>query len=837
MNTDLKALTPVNQTRYSQAAMRLPTRYDQSELEASWQKRWEDGAIYRYDPNDRFKPTYSIDTPPPYPSGEFHMGNALNWCYFDFVARYKRMRGFNVHFPQGWDCHGLPTEVRAEREFNIKKRDVSVEKFREICVKLTTEYIEKMKAAMQAMGYSVDWNLEYRTMDPEYYKLTQLSFLQLLRSGFLYRGEHPVNWCPRCETAIAEAEVDYVASEGTLVDIRFRTDRGDLAVATTRAELIPACVALAVNPTDARYKEFVGCEAAVPVVDRKVPILEDELVDAEFGSGVVMICTFGDKTDVKWQHKYGLPVVKALDVQGRLTREAGKYAGLSVTQARAAIISDLRKISKVGGSKPLSREIGTCWRCHTPVEILSAPQWFMKTREMTDQIVEWTNRVTWVPDFSKNRMIDWAKSLDWDWVISRQRSFGTPIPVWYCLKCGEMLPANEEWLPVDPRSEQPRAATCVKCGSREFTGDADVMDTWMDSSITCAVHAGWPDRPAEFERLFPADLQPNGLDIIRTWDYYLMARHLALFGKAPYKTVLVNGMVRGADGRMMHKSYGNYVEVTEAVNKYGADSVRQWSAAGGTTGYDIPYRWADVEYGRKFLTKLWNAARLVLSWLQDYDLELPTPRLELLDRWMLSKLNNLVKKVTDAFEGYQFSVATDTTRNFTWHDLCDQYLEAVKYRLYAKSGDAGGKRAAQYTLFHTLDTVLKLLAPICPHITDALYQELWRNRLKVRSVHLAAWPHAAEQLIDEESERQGSVLVRVLSEIRRTKSEKRLSMKAPIKRLTIRAEEEVANVLRSHREAILQIGVVQEIVIVPIERRADRRLVAKGESFLLQAEF
>ena len=838
MNTDPKSLTPAKQTRYSQAPMRLPPRYAQSELEASWQKRWEDGAIYRYDPNDRFKPTYSIDTPPPYPSGEFHMGNALNWCYFDFVARYKRMRGFNVHFPQGWDCHGLPTEVRAERTFNIKKRDVSVEKFREICVKLTTEYIEKMKSAMQEMGYSIDWNLEYRTMDPEYYKLTQLSFLQLLRSGFLYRGEHPVNWCPRCETAIAEAEVEYVPSEGALVEIRFRTDRGDLTVATSRAELIPACVALAVNPSDARYREFVGCEASVPVVGRKVPVLEDELVDAEFGSGVVMICTFGDKTDVKWQHKYGLPVVKALDVQGRLTGEAGKYAGLSVTEARAAIISDLRKMSHVGGSKPLSREIGTCWRCHTLVEILSAPQWFMKTREMTDQIVEWTNRVTWVPDFSKNRMIDWAKSLDWDWVVSRQRSFGTPIPVWYCLKCGEMLPANEEWLPVDPRSEQPRAATCMKCGSRKFTGDADVMDTWMDSSITCAVHAGWPDRPAEFERLFPADLQPNGLDIIRTWDYYLMARHLALFRKAPYKTVLVNGMVRGADGRMMHKSYGNYVEVTEAVNKYGADSVRQWSAAGGTTGYDIPYRWADVEYGRKFLTKLWNAARLVLSSLQDYDPELQTPRLELLDRWMLGKLNNLIKTVTDAFEGYQFSVATDMTRNFTWHDLCDQYLEAVKYRLYAKSGDAAAsKRAAQYTLFHTLDTVLKLLAPICPHITEALYHELWRNHPKARSVHLAAWPQAAEELIDEESERQGSILVRVLSEIRRTKSEKRLSMKAPIKRLRIQAEEEVANVLRSHREAILQIGVVQEIEIVPTERRTDRPPVAEGDGFRLLAEF
>lgn len=838
MKTDEKEPVLGIERKAGQNEMQLPPRYEQSALEASWQKNWEQTRIYRYDPSDRSRPTYSIDTPPPYPSGEFHMGNALNWCYFDFVARYKRMRGYNVHFPQGWDCHGLPTEVRAERTFNVKKRDVSVEKFREICVKLTTEYIEKMKTAMQSMGYSIDWNLEYRTMDPEYYKLTQLSFLQLLKRELLYRGEHPVNWCPRCETAIAEAEVEYVQSEGSLIDIHFSTSKGDLIVATSRPEFIPACVALAVNPTDSRYADYVGSEAIVPLVERRIPILKDELVDAGFGSGVVMICTFGDKTDVRWQHKYGLPVVKLLDAQGRLTQEAGKYAGFTIKEARKAIVDDLRNVSKIGESKPISREIGTCWRCHTPVEILSAPQWFMKTKDMTDQIVEWTNRVTWVPDFSKNRMIEWARSLDWDWVISRQRLFGTPIPVWYCRKCGEMFPAKDEWLPVDPRSQHPTAGSCSSCGSREFVGDRDVMDTWMDSSITCAVHAGWPDRLEEFQRLFPADLQPNGLDIIRTWDYYLMARHLALFGKAPYKTVLVNGMVRGADGRMMHKSYGNYVEVTEAITKYGADSVRQWAAAGGSTGYDIPYRWADVEYGRKFLTKLWNAARLVLSSLQDYDPAGPAPKLDLLDRWLLSKLQNLVKTSTEAFESFQFSVATESTRNFTWHDLCDQYLEAVKYRLYAdQAQDDESRIAAQFTLFHTLDVVLRILAPICPHIADALYRELWSGRAKAKSIHSDAWPAPSEELIDEESERKGSIVVRVLSEIRRIKSEKRLSMKAPIRKLRIESEEEAANVLHDHVDAIRQIAVVEQVEIVAIKRGTGEVSLQRDSEFQLSAEF
>jgi len=688
------------------------------------------------------------------------------------------------------------------------------------------------------MGYSIDWDLEYRTMDPAYYKLTQLSFLQLLKREFLYKGEHPVNWCPRCETAIAEAEVEYVQSEGTLIDIHFSTEKGDLIVATSRPEFVPACVALAVNPTDTRYADYVRNEAIVPFVDRRVPILKDDLVDASFGSGVVMICTFGDKTDVLWQHKYELPVVKLLDAQGRLTHEAGEYAGLTIQQARKAIVDDLRSASKVGGSRAISREIGTCWRCHTPVEILSAPQWFMKTKQMTDQIIEWTNRVTWVPDFSKNRMIEWARSLDWDWVISRQRLFGTPIPVWYCRKCGQMFPSKDDWLPVDPRSQHPPTGSCPSCGSSDFVGDQDVMDTWMDSSITCAVHAGWPDRPEQFQRLFPADLQPNGLDIIRTWDYYLMARHLALFGKAPYKTVLVNGMVRGADGRMMHKSYGNYVEVTEAITKYGADSVRQWAAAGGSTGYDIPYRWADVEYGRKFLTKLWNAARLALSSLQDYDPALPTPKLDLLDRWLLSKLNNLVKTSTNAFEDFQFNVATEATRNFTWHDLCDQYIEAVKYRLYSDHPqDDESRRSAQFTLFHTLDVVLRLLAPICPHITDALYRELWSSRPKSESIHSDAWPVPDEALIDQESEKKGGIVVRVISEIRRVKSEKRLSMKAPIKRLKVELGEEAASVLRDHADAIRQVAVVEQIEIVPVKRGASGVSLQKDMDFQLWAEF
>lgn len=798
------------------AELTIPTRYDFKRYEEEWRDLWDRWKVNSFDRMDRVKPTFSIDTPPPYPSGEFHMGNALNWCYIDFVARYKRMRGFNVHFPQGWDCHGLPTEVRAEAVYKVRKRDLPVEKFKELCVKLTEEYIGNMKASMKRIGYSIDWSLEYRTMDPQYYRLTQLSFILLYKMGKLYRGEHPVNWCPRCETAIAEAEVEYRTKEGTLNYILFKTVDGDkLPIATTRPELLPACVAVAVHPEDHRYRSLPGGMVEVPLYGRRVPVIADPEVDPGFGTGVVMVCTFGDKTDAKWQKRYNLPVINVIGEDGRMTGNAGKYEGLTVEEARESIVKDLEEKGLIKGREKILQNIGTCWRCHTPIEILARMQWFMKTLEMTGEVLEWAEKVEWIPDHAKRRLIDWATSLDWDWVISRQRIFATPIPVWYCKGCGEVIVAEESWLPVDPRFEEPRIERCPRCGSKEFEGERDVMDTWMDSSITCAVHAGWPDDPESFRRLFPADLQPNGLDIIRTWDYYLMVKHLALFGRAPYKTVLVNGMVRGADGRMMHKSYGNYVEAGEVLDRYGADALRQWAAAGGATGNDIPFKWSDLEYGRKFLTKLWNASRFILSNLRDYDGGSGEP--EVVDKWMLSKLERLIRQVTEAYETYQFNVALESLRGFTWHILCDQYLEAVKHRLYWEC-PAGSRRAAQYTLKRTLETILKMLAPICPYVTETIYQMLKAEKDPV-SIHLADWPASREELIDEEVEAEGDILIEAISTLRRGKAEERIPLKEQIPLAVVRSPEASRRkVLMKHRDYIAKVCRIGELRIEDGER-------------------
>jgi valyl-tRNA synthetase len=770
--------------------MGLPKEFDIFAIEERWQKRWEEMGIFRFDRKDRKRPVFSIDTPPPYPSGDFHMGNVLNWTYFDMVARYKRMRGFNVLFPQGWDCHGLPTEVETEEFYKIKKTDVPPGKFRKLCEGFVNKYIGVMKKAIIHMGCSPDWTTEYKTMNPDYWRRTQLSFILLFKKDFIYQGTHPINWCPRCETAIADAEVDYETREGTLHYIKFRLNGEEyLTVATTRPELLPACVTVAANPKDERYKKYIGKQIHVPITERKVKIIAEDMVDPTFGTGVVMICTYGDKADVQSVTKHHLPVIMCITETGKMNENTGKYAGLPVAEAKKAVAKDLEKQGLLEKTEKLQQEVGVCWRCGTPIEILERKQWFMKTRQLTDQVEKHAREVKWYPGYMKARLIDWAKSLDWDWVISRQRVFATPIPIWYCAKCNEIVLAEPGWIPIDPKLERPKIDKCPKCGNTEFVPEKDVLDTWMDSSISSAVHAGWPDNK-DWKRLFPADMHPSGTDIIRTWAYYLMVRNLALFNEKPYKSCLINGMVLGNDGTKMSKSKGNYTAAPSILDKYGADAARQWAAAGGATGSDIPFRQPDVEYGWRFLRKLWNAARFTSLLLEDYK-SVKKPKLELLDRWLLSKLEKLVKKVTEAFENCQFNIAAEEIRNFTWHEFCDQYIEATKDRLYKRKyyGEKS-REAAQYTLYSTLYTILQLLAPIMPHITEEIYQTMYADAVKHKSIHTTPWPAFDKKQMDEEAEKYGELVIALISQIRREKSENKMSLNTPIKTLKIYTETE-----------------------------------------------
>jgi len=710
---------------------------------------------------DSTKPQFIIDTPPPYPTGNFHIGNALNWCYIDFVARYKRMRGFNVMFPEGWDCHGLPTEVKVEEKHGITKSQVSREEFRRMCVELTETNIGRMRKSLRRLGFSIDWSSEYITMEPAYFGKTQRSFVQMYKSGMIYQQNHPVNWCPRCETAIAFAEVEYDSRSTLLNYLNF----DKLKIATTRPELLAACVAVAVNPDDERYQEFVNTDVKVPVFGHNVKVISDKNVDPTFGTGVVMICTFGDKQDVRWWVEHKLALRKAIDKTGKMTELAGKFAGMSTAQCKKAIIEDMLNEGILYKQEELPQNVGLCWRCKTPIEILSERQWFVKI--IHDDILNTANEITWVPDYMKVRLENWTGTMEWDWCISRQRIFATPIPAWYCSGCGKTKVAKEEWLPLDPTRTQPPEA--CECGANEFKGEADVLDTWMDSSISALHVSGWlSDHPL----LLPAQLRPQGYDIIRTWSFYTILRAKALLDKRPWDTILLNGMVLGEDGHKMSKSRNNFVIPEEVIKKYGADAFRQWAAIGGTTGSDIIFSWKDVVAGSRFLQKLWSIVRFSLPHISDEHANL-TP----IDLWLLSKLNRLVKETTEKMDAYQFDETFKAIRGFTWDVLADNYIELAKSRLY---GEGEGKQAAQYTLYVSIETISRLLAPFLPYFSEEIY-----SHIKKESVHLSPWPQVDESLIDSGAEARGEFIKEMTSAIRRYKAEHGMPLNAPLKGIEI----------------------------------------------------
>lgn len=749
--------------------------YNHVEIEKKWQEFWEKHELYKFDESST-KKAYIIDTPPPYPTGELHLGHVLNWVYMDVIARYKRMKGYNVLFPQGWDCHGLPTEVKVEETYNIKKGDIPRDKFRKLCVQLTERNIKRMKKQIKSLGCSIDWSREYITMKDEYVRKSQYAFLKMYESGLIYRGEHPVNWCPRCETAIADAEVEYEERETILNYIRFPYDEGHILIATTRPELLPACVGIAVHPEDERYTNLIGKKAMIPLFKRKVKIIADKDVDPDFGTGIVMICTFGDKQDVEWVKRHSLPIIRAIDRRGRLTEVAGRYYGMKVDEARKKIIQELEEKGYIERKEKIKQNVGKCWRCKTPVEILSEKQWFVDVRSLKEKILAASKKMKWYPEYMEIRLINWVNSMDWDWVISRQRIFATPIPVWYCRDCGNIIVAKENQLPVFPEKEIPEK--CNKCGSSNIEPEKDVLDTWMDSSITPLIIAGWPDN-GEFRKLFPSDLRPQGHDIIRTWAFYTIVKTVALVNSEPFKALLINGMVLAEDGRKMSKSLGNVVEPDDIIKKYGADSLRQWAAMGGAPGSDIPFSYKDVKFGNRFLRKLWNA----LIFASEHFTEEEKVNLNIVDRWILSRLNKLVDRVTNSLENYRFDRAILDIQNFVWHEFCDIYIEEIKHRIYNPEtyGDLS-KKAAIFTLKKVLFTVIKLLAPFTPHFCEEAYHRFFRGE---RSIHLQPWPEIEAEYIDDDVEEKAKVINDIIIKIRRYKAEKGLPLNYEIKRVTI----------------------------------------------------
>ncbi|MCX8197030.1 MAG: valine--tRNA ligase [Candidatus Micrarchaeota archaeon] len=756
------------------------------EIEKKWQEWWEKNKVYEFREDDYSKPIYSIDTPPPFTSGELHMGHVLSYSYFDFVARYKRMNGYNVYYPQGWDCQGFPTETKVEQKYGRRPP----EEFRKLCIAWTEEFISKMKSQMKALGFSADWRYEYRTMDPAYHKKVQISILEMYKKGQIYRAEHPVFWCPHCVSALAKTDTEDAERETDLHYIKFYLEDGKpLLVATTRPELLHACVAVLYHPADERYSILKDKKIKTPL-GKTVPLLADADVEKEFGSGLVMVCTFGDMQDVVWAYRHKLPVIRAIDEKGRIINSDGLWLdGSDIQSARAKTLERLKAENKYEKAVKIKQTIKVHDRCKKPIELLLSMQWFAKIIDKSDYIIESARKIRWTPSFGIQYLIDWAKFVGWDWVISRQRVFGTPLPFWIDSKTGKIYPAEENELPFDPIKHRTKKGP----NGEELVAEQSTCDCWVDSSITPLIIARWKDDEEFFRRIYPVSLRPQGVEIVRTWAFYTIYRCTVLTGMPPFKDILLNGNVLAPDGKKMSKSLGNIIAPDRLIDEYSADAVRQWAALAGAMAKDRPFSYQDVQYAKNFITKLLNAAKLVQKACENKTMQDSTPSaLQITDRWILSRLQKVKREVTNDYENFEFHSALNKVQDFFWHEFCDFYLEYTKHRIYQpETYGKESKQAAQHTMQTVLLECCQLIAPIAPHITE----EIWQAFHPEKTIHLSAWPKVKEELIDDDAEKKVEALNKIISEVRQWKAKRRLPLNAEIERIKIRSRVDIQQVL------------------------------------------
>ena len=758
--------------------------YNAKEVEKKWQEKWQEMKIYRFDPNK--EPVYSIDNPPRYASGALHIGHAVHYTHIDFIARYKRMRGYNVFFPLCFDVNGIPIEERVERKYGITRKDIDRHEFIKLCKKFADDNIDEMIRQFIVLGESMDDSIYYRT-DAEYYRrLTQISFIRLYKKGYIYKGKFPVNWCPRCMTAMADAEIEHVERKTLLNTIKFylanggegngikKDEKGSyIEIATTRPELLCTCQIVAINPNDERAPYLVGREVIVPIYGKKVKIVEDENVDPNFGTGIVMVCTIGDKEDLEWAMKYDLSIEICINEDGTLNELAGKYRGMKVEEARKAIIEDLKNQGYLVKQEEIEQSVGVCWRCKTPIEFIEAEQWFLKILPFKEKILEVAKQMKWYPEYMFKRLEEWVNSLKWDWVISRQRYFATPIPVWECENCKEVVLAKEEQCYVDPTIDSPPVERCPKCGGK-LKGCEDVFDTWMDSSITPLYNAFWQRDEKLFKKLYPMSLRPQAHDIIRTWAFYTILRCFLLTDEKPFEEVMIDGFILAPDGKPMHTSLGNVVDPLEIIEEYGSDALRYYAAT-CKLGEDNPFRYKDLVRGIRLMNKLWNVEKFIGSIVKEKPNEV---KLHLIDKWILSLYSKLVKRVTEYMERFEYSNAMKEIEYFLWHEFADHYIEMVKHRVYEKKDDS-----ALYTLYTIGLGIAKLFAPFLPFIAEEIYHNFYRKFEEDESIHVSKWP--SPLFVDEEAEKEGEKVKIVIARIREWKSKQGMPLNAPIEKVTI----------------------------------------------------
>jgi valyl-tRNA synthetase len=790
----------------------ISEKYETRDIEAKWQARWEAQCTYAWNPDEPRTQSYIIDTPPPTVSGYLHIGHVYSYTQTDLIARYRRMAGENVFYPMGFDDNGLPTERLVEKTRGIRAVDMSREDFIAICHEVARESEQDFRKLFRNIALSVDWSLEYQTISAHCRKISQLSALDLFQKDHLYRRLQPTLWDPVDRTALAQAEVVEKETPGTMWQVVFGLERdGEIVVGTTRPELIGACCALMIHPEHPRRYDLEGTRAISPLFLVPVPIIVDTRVDPEIGSGVVMCCTFGDTTDIEWWRTYNLPTRVILDKAGRLTEMPGLggpdwpsldlngarsaaagLAGSKVTSARQKIVDMLRARAAVRSHNDLIRMVPCAERSGAPLEILVTPQWFVRTLDKKDALLQKGREIQWFPDYMRARYESWVENLKWDWCISRQRYFGVPFPFWYSKRAGEeghIIPARPEDLPVNPLVDLPRGYA-----AHEVEPDPDVMDTWATSSVSPQINSygiapGFSIDSERHRKLFPATMRPQAHEIIRTWAFYTILKALLHEGQIPWKHIAISGWCLAPDRSKMSKSKGNVVTPDSLLERYGADAIRYWTAT-SKLGNDTALSEDVLKQGRRLVTKLWNASRFTALQLEGFDKRPSTPLqdleqryiVDLFDRWILSRVGATVATATSAYEAYEYADALRAIERFFWSDFCDNYLELVKGRAYGDAGTPANQRSARYTLWHCLEATLRLLAPTLPHVTEEIYSALFPSRCAVvNSIHARGnWPRAADQVQERDAERIGGAGIGILALLRKLKSQRNISLKTPV---------------------------------------------------------
>ena len=739
-------------------------------VELEVRQLWDSENIYDFRLQKNKNRNFSLDNPPPYPSGKpWHPGALTQYSQIDVISRAARMRGLNVLYPIGIDRNGLPVEIYAERKYRVQMRKTPREEFINLCKYALDDLETYMVDLMKRLGISGDYKNKYRTDSEDYRKLTQWSFIEMWRKGLIYVANRPNNYCIDCNTTIADAEIEYEELPTYLITNRFKVKETnqEIAVATTRPELLIACQMIVVHPDDARYKKLVGKRAIVPIYNQEVPIKTHRSVDQKFGSGAVMVCSYGDYNDVMLFREFRLKEVVAIDLDGKMTETTGKYAGMSVKDARSQVIQDLQESGVAMKTDQIQHRTPLCERSHTPIEIIPMEEYYLKQLEFRLKLKKIAKKIVFHPEMNRRILTNWIDSLTTDYPISRRRYYATEIPVWYCTKC------NTPHLPKPGKYYRPWRdpapfKRCKKCGNTKFVGESRTFDTWMDSSISPLYITKYLKNRRFHQLTYPVTIRTQGKDIVRTWLYYTLLRCYLLTGKVPFKHAWIGGLGQDAQGRAMRKSLGNFVDPEPLLEKYGSDAFRFWGSSEASLGFDFRLSEDRIAGAGKFLTKLWNTTRFISSFPQ-----MKAAKLTPTDKWVLSKLADLIGECVNGYEEFNAFVVATKVREFLWNVFASHYIEMAKGRAYGDGVTKEEQEAAWYTLHEILRGILLLLAPITPHITDYV----WRKVYATGSIHLEKFPKPKDFRINEKVSQS---ILYFNTQLWKIKRDKGLALKDPV---------------------------------------------------------